>query len=245
MDPFSWKIILCKFDGVDYIHRWFGGVLVWHEPTSLAIHITKEDLPLFLRGMHFADGDQILIAGAGMGSEIWKFSELVGKNGRVVAVEPDSVAFRRLSKLVQLLPYKNVIPVCSAVGRKPERLQLYKFDNQTVTNSVIRGNSNYINAEEVKVEPIESICKNLGIESLNYLKMNIEGFEYEALLGVGSIPVKQYCISCHDFLGEDFKTRLLVTSHLEELGYKITNHPAEPNKPWVGSYVYAKALSKG
>jgi len=245
LDPESWKIIRCQFDGMDFIHTWKGGALVWFEPTVQAIHITSEDLPLFLKHAKLLSGDKVLIAGAGMGSEIWYFSQIVGPQGLVIAIEPDDDAFRRLSKLVELLPFENVKILKCAVTAKTGKAFLYSPDSTTVSNTIVKVIDSELQPQTIDTETIENICKTLGLCEIDYLKMNIEGAEYSALLGIGSVNVKHFCISCHDFLGENFRTKQPVLKRLLKQGYIVWENEEEPLKPWVGSYVYAKMPSVG
>lgn len=234
---------MCRFDGIDFIHTWNGGALVWFEPTSQAIHITSEDLPLFLKHTHLVSGDKILIAGAGMGSELWYFSKMAGPRGLVIAIEPDNDAYRRLAKLVKLLPFDNVQLFKCAVTSESGTALLYSPDSTTVSNTIVKSNNMHLKSQAIQTETIENICRMLEISYIDYLKMNIEGSEYSALMGVGGIKVKHFCISCHDFLGEDFKTKLPILAELSKRGYAIWENEEENKKPWVGSYVYAKTSS--
>ena len=240
LDPNSWTVIRCRFDGEDFIHTWKNGSLVWFEPTPMAVHITQEDLELFMLNSNIEFGAIILIAGAGMGTEVRHFSSLVGHSGKVIAIEPDEVAFRRLAKLSATLPLQNLILIKAAVGSKEGLLDLFKFDTQTVTNTLMNTGMPVLSKVKVPVTTINQICNDLKIDSIDYLKMNIEGAEYDALIGASDVRVSQFCISCHDFLGPDFATYTEVTKCLLDSGYEIQKHPEEQGKPWVGSYVYAR-----
>jgi FkbM family methyltransferase len=243
LDPFSWTIIRCKFDGIDYVHKWRRGALVWFEPTALAIHITNEDIGLFVNHASIDIGDSILIAGAGMGSELNYFSNAVSDTGIILAIEPDRDAFRRLSKLVKLLRFQNVVALNVAVASENGEAKLLNFDNQTVTSTTVKSSMHHLTSTKVVTRTIESICRDFDIASLDYLKMNIEGAEFDALLGVGGVQVSHFCISCHDFLGEEFATRDSTIEWLIQRNFQVIEHEEEAGKPWVGSYVYGMKLA--
>lgn len=81
----------------------------------------------------------------------------------------------------------------------------------------------------VPAKTIESLCRSLGIEEVDFLKMNIEGAEREAVRGFGAIPVKHLVISCHDFLGgPHFPTFAEVRAALIEQGYSVRSRPDHP-----------------
>mgnify|MGYP006376913105 FL=1 len=74
------------------------------------------------------------------------------------------------------------------------------------------------------------------------MKMNIEGAEYDALLGLGSAisKVTQLCVSCHDFTGDPSQATFNdVKRYLAEAGIQVSTLP-NPTAIWGNYYVHAK-----
>ena len=73
--------------------------------------------------------------------------------------------------------------------------------------------------------------------------MNIEGAEYEALLGLGPAVEKidRMCISCHDFTGVPAqKTYDQVFEYLTSRSLCITKSRPNPKAPWEDYYLFAE-----
>lgn len=61
----------------------------------------------------------------------------------------------------------------------------------------------YVNSEEIRIETIDNFCKEKNINRIDYLKIDIEGYEYKALLGARKM-IKQGKIKFIQFeMGED------------------------------------------
>jgi hypothetical protein len=79
---------------------------------------------------------------------------------------------------------------------------------------------------------LDQICSDLDIESISFLKMNIEGGERDALIGMQKTLsiTKVICVCCHDFRadrGEDesFRTAEFVRDFLARGEFEIREFP--------------------
>jgi len=82
------------------------------------------------------------------------------------------------------------------------------------------------------------------LKKIAFLKMNIEGAEREALLGMGPSlrRVEQICVACHDFRadlghGEQFRTRIFVQEFLVKHGFTLRSRPDDP-RSYVRDHVF-------
>ena len=81
----------------------------------------------------------------------------------------------------------------------------------------------------MQANTLDEVADELGIESLDYLKMNIEGAEALAIRSMSGIlsRTKRVCIACHDFIGNEvdddwYRTKAEVRAFLEGEGFRIT-----------------------
>lgn len=234
------QIVLVSYDGEDWIHRWWSGAFVSPEPLKRPIFLCRTSIPLFTYAYLPKIGDTILDIGAGLGTELQTFSEMVGSSGRVIAVEADPTAYRCLEKLHRLLRLNNVTLIRSAVGDFEGVSHLTQDDAGAITNTLVTETLD--STVEVPVSTLDLLVKKLGLECIDFLKMNIEGSEVAALKGFVERAdiVEHWCVSCHDFLGKpECCTFDFVTKWLSDKGLSVRRHPEVPGKVWMDFYVYA------
>lgn len=91
---------------------------------------------------------------------------------------------------------------------------------------------------------LDTVINDLGCENIDLLKMNIEGAEKMAVLGLkdSAYRVRNVAISCHDFIAVDepsfFRTKKEVLATMRGYGFTMTGRPEVQNEPWIGDYVY-------
>jgi FkbM family methyltransferase len=174
------------------------------------------------------EGDVIVDAGAGIGNESVYFSRLVKNNGLVLAFEPHPATFRCLKKTISLNGIKNITPIDKALSSKDEELAISSEENH-LANSVRSINEDNSNSINIKAQTLDSILSKNKIDRVNFLKMNIEGMEYQALLGSKNLLSGKIAtaISCHDFMidrvenPEEYITYNDVKKLLETLGHEF------------------------
>jgi FkbM family methyltransferase len=197
------------------------------------------NLPLFLERYRPGKGQIIVDVGAGIGTEVSAFSSLVGEEGRVVSIEADPVAYRRLSKAVRLADLKNVILINKAITDRGGQISLSQGPVSRSNSVMAKSDFGVI----VESTTVDQLLDEIGIEQVDYLKMNIEGAEVLALEGFTSGPsrVRNWCISCHDFKrGSEFATFNRVRSWLDRDGLTVWPHEPNDARPWETYYLYAR-----
>lgn len=165
------------------------------------------------------EGSIVVDAGAHVGVWTKKFSEMVGKDGLVLAIEPDYRALGMLThntaelKNVKILPYalwhtEDVIPfqfmdVSSGIGVGS---LIYQFQYWHPTRAI----------------SLDKLLEKLNIREVNFIKMDIEGSEIHALEGasetlkrVDALAVASY----HRIDNSGSKSYGAVTSILNSKGF--------------------------
>lgn len=230
------------WDGADWAHDWSGGGLVTWRPSPQAPDEGKVDLPLFFHRYTPETGDVVIDVGAGIGTELKVLSELVGPEGMLIAIEADPVAFRRLSKLNARLGLTNTRLLQVAVAAEPGTAFLSQDDADAIGNMLVTTDEG--GAIEVPVTTLDAIVEEFDLARVDYVKMNIEGAERDALRGFTrhGDRVRHWCISCHDFKGTEWATTSgFVRDWLVERGMQPVWHPEVPGVSHAGFYVYAVA----
>lgn len=117
--------------------------------------------------------------GANIGYLSLLLAKSVGLNGRVYSFEPDKENFRLLQKNIEVNRYKNIFAINKAVAEKDGKLKFYP--NPTHPS----GGKTGIGKGGIEVDGIA--LDNFPDKKVDFIKMDIEGGEYGALLGMEGI----------------------------------------------------------
>jgi len=135
--------------------------------------------------------------GANVGYFTHLFAERVGNIGHVVAVEP----IKRNAKLIELNSIINltddyVTVINKAVSENLTGETRFSLRDDSASSSLAEDSNtperdNPLNTSTVAIdvfcEPLDEIVKGLQLDRIDILKMDIEGYEYRALLGMTHI----------------------------------------------------------
>ncbi len=146
--------------------------------------------PLYFLYKQFSDREKInliksylkpgmvcLDIGANIGFYSLLFSKLVGKSGGVHAFEPDKTNFKHLSQTTRHCSNLKLNQL--AVGSSNLPLKLYLSDQLNVDHQTFDIGQNR-KSKYIKAITIDSYLKN---QSVSFIKIDIQGFDHQALLG--------------------------------------------------------------
>ncbi len=174
-------------------------------------------------------GDCVIDIGAGVGEEAAIYSQLVGPEGIVYALEANPTSFAVLKYMCE----QN-----SFVQTKVHHVAIYNLDGEVtieddvenyLVNTINKGNSKS-RGLLVPSRTLDSFVKENNVDRIDFLKSNIEGAEQYLIQGMNrSVDIiKNICVSCHDFRhdyhnhGEFYKTKAKVTEFLQDSGFNLT-----------------------
>jgi len=130
------------------------------------------------------DGDTVLDIGANIGMVTVLLSDLVGENGHVHSFEPNPSLCDGIKQAISRNKITNVTLHPVALGSKQDTLELIVPKENKGAASLVRckGRAN-CDVISVQVATLDEICKNKRISSIRLIKIDVEGFETEVLLG--------------------------------------------------------------
>jgi len=131
-------------------------------------------------GMTFVD------AGACYGTYALAASKLVGDQGRVIAFEPASRAFRVLQRNISLNGLTNVFAYPLALTETKGKACLFHHPN-VGCDSLGRDHSFTESAEEVPTESLDDVLRAIPVNQVDVIKMDVQGAEELVLRGARTI----------------------------------------------------------
>ncbi len=134
------------------------------------------------------EGETFLDIGANIGQYSLFSSKVVGENGRVFAFEPVKDIYDQFNESIKKNNIKNIFLYNKACGEKQDILYINKFQGHAGGSSFISSeNSKNVKKEEVEIIVLDDF---LGDKKIDFIKIDVEGYEYEVLCGLKRIISK-------------------------------------------------------
>lgn len=129
-----------------------------------------------------APGDVVIDAGLFDGMTTFEFGNAVGPAGHVYGFEPSPHMWKRIEDLFATDKKRPITLVKEGVWDKTEELKF--IDTRIVGNSQTKlSAANEKKATSVRVGTIDDFCKTKNLPKVDFIKMDIEGAEMNALNG--------------------------------------------------------------
>jgi FkbM family methyltransferase len=231
---------------VFYDHAWIqeglDGVFVEPKPSLRPLSKIREQV--FDSWMYQylpQTGDTVVDVGAGAGDDTIFFSRLVGPTGRVISIEAHPRTFYCLQETCRRNRLNNVSAMNYVVTSSACEVFLTDAE-EYLTNRI----SHQDRGLPVEGRTLDEIIDSLSLPRIDLLKMNIEGGEKRAIVGMSrAIRRTRYaCIACHDFLvtsdgqnREEVCTERRITDFLRQNGFRTSVRESDP-RPHVRHVVY-------
>jgi len=172
-------------------------------------------------------GDVIIDVGAGIGTDAFYFSPILGEKGKIIAIEANPNTYALLTKMCEWNGLRNVTCRQCAIVDSPKDVLLEDGDYHEA-NSIAFISSESCGSVLVPGQSLDYLVEKEGLSRIDFIKMNIEGAETLALEGMKQalMLTRHVCIACHDFRadcgeGEGFRTRKQVERTLCDLGFRL------------------------
>jgi FkbM family methyltransferase len=155
-------------------------------------------------------GDVVVDVGAHIGRYTIISSKRVGPYGKVIAIEAHPGNFEMLNRNIKLNKLTNAIALKYAIHSKLTNIKLYMYreeSSSTGHNSIMFNHLSTKYKEkfvEVNANTLDHVLQLNGIREVNWIKIDVEGAEFELLKGATNILSKSKDIS------------LLIEVHFQE-----------------------------
>lgn len=158
-----------------------------------------EEKELFIFSNLIKPGMKVVDAGANIGLYSLIASKLVGEHGQVFSYEPSKETFERLSKNIDLNQSQNVNTFNLGLGDDNnqelvlrqdigyEDAERYLVPNDVMLDDKLSNVKELDKEENVKVVTLDNHLNIFDTNSIDFLKIDTEGFEYYILKGAKNI----------------------------------------------------------
>ncbi len=129
----------------------------------------------------FFEGKIILFdVGANVGQYALLANRTLQQKCRIYSFEPTVAAYKLLQK--NSAKINNISIFNYGLGNTRKKVFIYSDDPGSVQSSIVE-KSNNSSTEVVELTTINEFCKENKITKIDFLKIDVEGYEYEVLLG--------------------------------------------------------------
>jgi FkbM family methyltransferase len=165
---------------------------------------------------HFINPNKNIIdLGANIGTHSIIYSNYT--NGIVYSFEPQKVVFDILNKNVELNNCKNIITYNFGGSNIDSKFYMNACYENKDNQGAFRIDKSLDETNGLQIEC--RIIDNLNIENVGYIKIDVEGHEYEALMGLKNLLIRDHpslMVEIH----QSTPTKNSTFKFLEDLGYK-------------------------
>lgn len=128
-------------------------------------------------------GDVILDVGANIGFHSLYFSTLTGPNGKVIAIEPINQNFLAMQSNIALNGFENIITIQKALANETKEIQIY-IDPEAKNPGAFSLLEQGIKNTHISCLKGDDLIDELGLKLIDFIKIDVEGYELEALKGL-------------------------------------------------------------
>lgn len=197
------------------------------------MQVEKAEYSFYLQ--YLQEGMTVFDVGANIGELSLLFSGLVGPSGKVHSFEASAATFHRLEQIVSLVHRQNIVLNHKAVADVDGTLKIHVYEEEySGWNSLAdRPLKNYgidvlpIGLENVDSITIDNYCRQHQIGMVDLLKVDVEGAEYQVLLGAREMLKGKKIRRCSFEFGQttfDMGNQpRQIKDYLNSMGYVIEN----------------------
>jgi FkbM family methyltransferase len=198
------------------------GIWVLEGDTIISDQVEREGrldfdtlIPHVLR--HIRPGDTVVDVGAFIGDHTVAYSHAVGKAGKVLAYEPNPLAFQCLVHNTNGM--SNVFGFCIALGNESGIISMTDLPNAA---------SNYVDGPGVRTVNVRPLDNDIALfGGFDLIKIDVEGYELNVLKGMEQLVTK-------------FHPKLVV--EINEIALKRQDTTAEDVVSWIVRHGYAVSI---
>lgn len=176
-------------------------------------------------------GDTVIDVGAHVGCFTVRSSRLVGKEGKVIAIEPSASNFSLLLRNIEINQLINAQALNCGLGEVSGRNELL-LTRHGHSNTIFSSSSRWetiVGKETIEVKTLDQIVEELELKSVEFLKIDTEGVELGVLNGAKQTLRRFSPVIVGEAHPRISDSGQAILGYLEQAGYEGR---LEPELPW-------------
>ncbi len=207
---------------------------------ELLLFKTHEPLTTKLTTKELRNGMVCVDIGSNIGYYALLESKIVGKNGKIFAIEPSPENFNYLNNNLKLQNFSNTETHQIAIGNQDgtAKLTVGNKSNHSKVITEYQTIPNGLDVISVPIKKLDTFVQEQNISKIDFVRMDVEGFELNVIEGMKNVlrklrPMIQ--VEVHKkFLGAKNTKKLLEI--FKDEGYDIKHYvPKDMEYPFIGN----------
>ena len=208
--------------------------------SELIMFKTHEPLTTKLLSKELKKGMTCLDVGGNIGYYTLLESNIVGNDGKVIAIEPSPPNFKHLKKNLSIQDAKNVDAYNFAAGDVDGEVNFLIYRESNGSFTIPDGETTDLPGELIKVpaKRMDTFLNELNIEHVDFVRMDVEGYEHHIIEGMKNIiknSKPMFQIEVHvTLLGKEGTKKFL--KEFQDYGYEAKYYvPRDIDLPIIGT----------
>ena len=165
----------------------------------------------------------ILDIGANIGNSSLFYTS-INPNAYILAFEPHPNTYKLAEENLKLNKFPNIHLLNIGLAEKKESLKLYEVNDNNPGMNRILTESNDFPFKTIEVDRLDTVCQQHKIDKIDFIKIDVEGFEYSVLSGGREViqtskPVLFIEVDDNNLRGNNKSAKMLVEL-LISFGYR-------------------------
>ncbi len=160
---------------------------VMHDFLFVIANANRNHEPLVQKVFQPKPGEVFVDVGAHIGLYTMRAARDVGLKGKVIAVEPDPQSYRILKSNIALNNLDNVTVINAALCDISGQMIFYACTDPSLSGFELQSEARLREVRTVQVVTLDGLLESVGVDQVNWIKLDVEGAETKVLHGAKSL----------------------------------------------------------